>query len=54
MLGMDNYQSGFLWVAGQGGFGIQTAPAVRTCFGLALELLPLCFMDLIVRRRVVW
>jgi D-arginine dehydrogenase len=35
VIGMDGEQDGFFWLAGQGGFGIQTAPgAARAAAGL--------------------
>ena len=30
VIGMDDRASGFLWVAGQGGYGIQTSAAVSS------------------------
>ncbi|MFZ4748438.1 MAG: FAD-dependent oxidoreductase, partial [Sphingomonas sp.] len=37
VLGFDSKQAGFFWLAGQGGYGIQTAPAAaRSAAALAL------------------
>ncbi|WP_367274508.1 FAD-dependent oxidoreductase [uncultured Maritalea sp.] len=30
IFGFDDDQEGFFWLAGQGGYGIQTAPAIAT------------------------
>ncbi|MDE0303944.1 MAG: FAD-binding oxidoreductase [Albidovulum sp.] len=38
IVGMDPWASGFFWLAGQGGYGIQTSPALaRAASGLVLE-----------------
>ena len=38
MIGLDPEQQGFFWLAGQGGFGIMTAPAAaRAAAGLVVE-----------------
>jgi len=36
VVGFDPVQSGFFWLAGQGGFGIQTAPALASLAGALL------------------
>ncbi|MBE9476364.1 MAG: FAD-binding oxidoreductase, partial [Proteobacteria bacterium] len=41
--GFDPYADGFFWLAGQGGYGVQTAPALSSltaafCLGQPLEL----------------
>lgn len=40
VFGADPYQPGFIWCAGQGGFGIQTAPAIAALLAAQLGALP--------------
>lgn len=40
VFGMDPHQPAFIWCAGQGGFGIQTAPAIAALLGAQLGAPP--------------
>lgn len=40
VFGADPHQSGFIWCAGQGGFGIQTAPAIAALLAAQLGASP--------------
>jgi D-arginine dehydrogenase len=39
--GFDEQAEGFFWLAGQGGYGIQMAPALARCAAALLQGLPL-------------